>query len=238
MMCELFRTELETFRTEAEAAAQFLYASLAVNALASTHDGILKRLNTAPLFWNTIQGSLQKSAFIALGRIFDNNSPHNVARLLSRAQEVGIFSKDELARRKQGEAQTRPEWLDDYLSGAYETTSQDIRRLRKEVNKWRKVYEEKYKPLRDRYYAHRDLKSEQDELQTLISSTRVDELERMCIFLISLHDALWEAYENGREPIVAQKTHSVLEMLQPDHRIRSAPEIVAHQARKFFENDI
>src|SRR6476646_4049572 len=95
-----FKDELEIFRREAEAAAQFLYGWQAVDALAADHPKVLKRLNTAPLFWNTVQGAMQKATIVALGRIFDVGSAHTVATLLRSAGDIGIFSKQELGRRK------------------------------------------------------------------------------------------------------------------------------------------
>src|SRR4051812_46114255 len=99
-----FEEELEIFRKEANAAAQFLYASLALNALASEHHRVLDHLNDAPLFWNTTIFALQKAAIVALGRIFQTDTAHNVARLLKAAQGLSVFSKESLALRKQGDS--------------------------------------------------------------------------------------------------------------------------------------
>ena len=44
--------------------------------------------NTAPLFWNTVLGGLQAAAFVAMGRVFDQKSTHNVDRLLKLAQDT------------------------------------------------------------------------------------------------------------------------------------------------------
>jgi HEPN superfamily AbiU2-like protein len=92
----LFEHELEIFRHEAEAGTQFFYSHLAVHALAGKHEEIETVLNEAPLFWNTSLGALQSAAFVTLGRIFDQKSPHNVDRLLQIArQSLPIFSKRE-----------------------------------------------------------------------------------------------------------------------------------------------
>jgi len=69
-----FALELEVFRTEVEAVTQFLYAFLAVHAVAADDKSVHKLLNKAPLFWNTNLGALQTAAFITLGRIFDQKS--------------------------------------------------------------------------------------------------------------------------------------------------------------------
>jgi hypothetical protein len=234
-----FSGELEIFRREANQAAQFLYAWLTLNALAGEHCKVLDRLNDAPLFWNTTIFSLQKSAIVALGRIFQKNTPHNVARLLTLAEDVNIFSKEALAQRKQGNSPTRPEWINHYVADKYEPTPADIRGLKKQVEVWRGVYEARYKPLRDKGYAHREYPTNTDAWQDLIARTEVDELERMCTFLVALHDAFEELYLNGRKPVVEQREHSVLRMLSPDHRWRDRSlEIIMRELREFFQNEI
>jgi hypothetical protein len=232
-----FRSELDTFRREAEA-AQFLYGWQAVDALAQDHAGVLKHLNTAPLFWNAVQNPLQLSTIIALGRIFDNGSAYTVATLLKSAQDVGIFSKEELGRRKRELSADAAEWLDDYLARAHETSTEDVRRLKKEVGRWRNVYEQKYKPIRDRYYAHKELPHDSEELHKLFAGTRLQELKQMCMFLLALYDALWNAYENGSEPVLSPRQHLVRPMLSRDHKGQSAPEIVVKQVQKFFAGDM
>ena len=62
-----FEQELEIFRTEAESAAQFLYAYLSIHETAGKHASVHQLLNTAALFWNTNLAALQLSAFIVLG---------------------------------------------------------------------------------------------------------------------------------------------------------------------------
>jgi hypothetical protein len=119
------------FRTEAEACAQFLFAFLAVHDVANRKKAVHKLLNRAPLFWNTCLGALQASAFIALGRVFDSNSPHNINQLLRMAQgnRTQLFSKAALGRRKQGSKPQPPEWLPDFLRSAHEPSADDFRRI-------------------------------------------------------------------------------------------------------------
>jgi hypothetical protein len=51
-----FKHELEVFRTEAESAAQFFCAFLAIYAAAAAKKPVLNLVNTAPLFWKTTLG--------------------------------------------------------------------------------------------------------------------------------------------------------------------------------------
>jgi HEPN superfamily AbiU2-like protein len=111
-----FERELGVFPTEAETAAQFFYAFLAIHAAAGAKKPVYRLLNTTPLFWNTILGGLQTAAFVALGRVFDPNSMHSVDQLIRLAiDNPQIFSKAALARRKQGPSNTPPAWLSDYM---------------------------------------------------------------------------------------------------------------------------
>src|SRR5690349_5929859 len=97
MTAGAFERELEIFRTEAESAAQFLYSYLSIHETAARHTSVHQLLNTAALFWNTNLAGLQLSAFIVLGRIFDQSSKHNIDRVLKLAQDnIDIFSKIEL----------------------------------------------------------------------------------------------------------------------------------------------
>ena len=197
-----FEQELEVFRTEAEAAAQFFYAYLTVHAVAGDHKAVYRLLNTAPLFWNTSLGALQTAAFIALGRVFDQDSTHNLDRLLRIAQDnPSIFSKAALGVRKHGSNTAPPEWLAEYLLDAYVPTATDFRRLRAHVKKYRKIYEAKYRDLRHKLFAHREVSSRAD-IDALFAKTNIRELQKMLAFLGALYMTLWELFVNGRKPVL------------------------------------
>ena len=136
-----FEHELEVFRTEANAAAQFFYAYLAIYSAMETDKAVTRWVNTAPLFWSTNLRALQTSTFVALGRIFDTSSAHNVNRLLYLAQHNSqiIFSKEALDRRKQGNEKEPPEWLPEYLQNAYVPGKLDFQTFRANVNRNRKI---------------------------------------------------------------------------------------------------
>lgn len=208
----VFEHELETFRREAEATIQFLYAYLTIHKVAARNRLVHRLLNEAPLLWNTSLGALQTAAFIALGRIFDQSSPQNVDALIRSAQKnPDLFSKNELARRKQGTDTTPPKWLHGYLRDVYEPTSKDFRRLRSHIAKWRKTYESNYRDIRHKLFAHNEV-SDQAEADALFKKTNVKELQRLCVSLASLHDALWHLYYNGRKPVLRPRRYSIERM--------------------------
>lgn len=185
-----FIRELEVFRTETQAGAQYLYAYLSFNSIVSEKKKTYREINKTPLFWNTAMGSLQTSFFIVLGRIFDQNSTHNVDRLIKIAQENrDIFSTDALAKRKKKDSKNADEWTDDYLKGVYEPTEKDFRELRKKVKEFRKIYETNYRDIRHKIYAHKEV-SDAEDVQKLLSKTNARELQSVFVFVSALYEAM------------------------------------------------
>lgn len=232
-----FKDALEVFRTEEEAATQFFYAYLSVHGVAAQRRHILHMLNYAPIFWRTVLGGLQTATFVALGRIFDQQSSHNIDRLLRIAeQNRQIFSKSSLGRRKQGDSKNPPDWIDEYLRKAYEPTTGDFRKLRSHVRKWRKIYEKNYGQLRDKFFAHKEL-ADQTAVSALFAKTNIRELQRLLIFLGRLHGALWELLENGRKPILRPQRYSLRRMRarpsRPGHR-KHVQELITHESQEFL----
>ncbi len=199
-----FENQLEVFRKECEEATQFFYTFRTVHEVAKAHRHVLRYLNENPLFWNTIVGALQTSSFIALGRIFDQNSPYNLDKVLQIARNNPVmFSKAALGQRKGGNQRERPGWLDRYLQDAYMPTATDFRRLKKHIKKYRRIYESNYRELRHKLYAHKAV-SGPAEISALLAKTRIREMEQLFVFLLKLHEALWQLFVNGRKPVLRQ----------------------------------
>lgn len=232
-----FERELEVFRTEVEGAIQFFYAYLTVHAVAADHRSVSRLLNEAALFWNTNLAALQAATFIALGRIFDQASKHNVDRLLKIAQSNRwIFSKAALGARKQRAASAPPAWLAEYLREAYVPVPEDFRRLRAYVKKHRKVYDEKYRDLRHKVFAHKETAAH-EEIEALFAKTNVREVQRMLAFLGSLYEALWQLFVNGGKPVLRPRRYSVKrirEIPSPPHRLTDVQERMTHEAESFL----
>jgi AbiU2 len=209
-----FERELEIFRTEAETAAQFFYTYLAMHEVAKRHKPVFHLFNEHPLFWNTLVGGVQTAALIAVGRVFDQDSPHNVDAVLGLAQRHrDIFAKAALGKRKQGNAREQPDWLPDYLRTAYEPTPEDFRRLRKLVKKHRRCYETNYRDLRNQYYAHKQAADPAD-VQRLVAKTNIREMQRMFTFLLQLHQTLQELFSDGRKPVLRPVRYSAARIKQ------------------------
>ncbi len=236
-----FERQLEVFRTEAEAGIQFFYAYLAVHAVAADHESVKKLLNKNPLFWNTCLGALQTASFIALGRVFDHDSAHNLDRVLRIAQDnLQIFSKVALGHRRQGKDPETSAWLDEFLRDVYEPTPKDFRRIRGYIHKRRKIYESRYKDLRDKVFAHRAV-SDDAESAELFGKTNIRELQRMFAFLGSLHNALWQLFFNGRKPALQPLRYSVKRMRDlpsPATRHKGVQEKITREAEQVLLCDL
>jgi hypothetical protein len=228
--------ELEMFRKEEEASAQFFYAYQGIHAAAHDNKDVEALLNTAPLFWMTCAGALQTAAFIALGRVFDQDSTHNLDRVLRVAQDnPHIFSKEALARRKQGNSAQRPDWIDEYMRGVYEPVPADFRRLRAHVRKRRRIYENNYRDVRNRFFAHKELSDKATAVLFTKGSNR--ELQQLHAFLGSLYESLWQLFFNGRKPVLRPLRYSVKRMRDlpsPFLRSRTVQEDILHEAEKFL----
>lgn len=232
-----FEQELEVFRTETEAGTQFFYAYLTVHAVAGDHNSVYRKLNEAPLFWNTALAALQTATFIALGRVFDQQSPHNIDKVLGFARDHSeIFTRSALAKRKQGTSTARPDWLDDYLLGTYIPVAADFRRLRNHVKERRKIYERSYRDLRRKVFAHKEL-TDRAAVQALFARTNIRELQRLFAFLNSFNETMWQLFFNGRKPVLRPRRYSVKRMRDfpsPATRRDGVQERIVHEAEKFL----
>ena len=234
----LFEQELEVFRTEVETALQFFYGFLAIHSCAADTPAVHRLLNTAPLFWNSTLGALQTSTFVVLGRIFDQSSPHNIGILLALAQDnPSIFSKAALKRRKLASAPNASSWIVGYMDTAYVPKPGDFRRLRGYVSKHRKTYLAKYQDLRHKVFAHREI-TDATQISALFARTNIREMQRMLLFCLSLYDALWQLFVNGRKPVLRSRRVSVDRIRKrhvPHGRSNAVHERVVEEAEAFLK---
>lgn len=208
-----FTRQLEVFRGECEAAAQYFYGYLAIHELARRNGRVFHLLNRQALFWNTIASALQTSALITLGRIFDpDQRTHNVSRLIALASSnLGIFSRSALAVRL---PLVDPSTLDRMV---YEPSGRDFRALRHQVQKHRLLYDKNVRDIRRKMLAHKEV-VERDEVDALLSVTLVREIQRIVVFLISLHESLNGLFQNGLKPRLRSRRYSV-------GRLRGLPQL-------------
>jgi hypothetical protein len=195
-----FVDELELFRTEEEVAQQYFFCYLSVRTLAAAEPEVLKAMNATPLFWITTHHAMLLSAFVALGRIFDQDpkSVHNINKLIKAvSDDLPAFTRPALAIRKQAAGISANDAAA-YVLEAYELTPVDVRDIRKQVAHWRRIYEARYRDIRHGVFAHHGL--DRAGTDALMAKTNVEEMKSLFGFLHVLYDTLWEAYFNGRKP--------------------------------------
>jgi hypothetical protein len=211
---QLVLDELESFRREANDCTTCLYAFLTIHAVGGQNRNVHRQLNEHALFWNTTLRALQTALLISLGRVFDNRSKHNIAKLLGTMDgNRSVFTRKSLRTRKYATFSNDPAQLAGYMSDVVAPHKGDFRRMSKQVKRWRSAYGSVYKALRDKIFAHLEL-TDPAQIEQLFGQTNIRELEKMTTFLVRLHDAYWEAFHNGRPLAVRPMRHAVGRILK------------------------
>jgi len=199
-----FENELAIFGAEHETAQQYFFSYVSLRGIAASNGDVLKSMNATPLFWLTVESAMLLSAFIALGRIFDQKSDHNLDRLIGAAsKQIATFSREALAARRRAEGRPVDE-TELVVRNAYEPSAADFRSLRNEIRERRKIYEAKYRDVRHKVFAHRKV-ADTGEANALLQGTTVDETKALFAFLDALEKALWHLLHSGRKPTLVIK---------------------------------
>lgn len=104
------------------------------------------------------------------------------------------------------------------------------------MRKYRKIYEERYRDLRRKFFAHREV-SDRAEIDALFGKTNIRELQRLLAFLESLSEALWQLFFNGHKPVLRPRRYSVKRMRDhpsPPGRVKVVQEAITHEAEQFL----
>ena len=225
---------LNTYYGDAGQAAQFVYAYLAIHAVAGTNDEVRRALNNEALFWNTVLGSLQTSVFIVLGRVFDPNNQHGPYAVLRAARgDPAVFGFDALAERKRKIFGDDKPGLATYIADINVPTEKHFARMQRVLDGYKKIFDDDYRDLRSKVFAHKVYRGKQ--VSDLFSRTNIDDLQRMVTFLGRFFHAWSDTYENGSRLTLRRRRRSVNKMLaQPRGKRLVKPveeEIVAATAR-------
>jgi AbiU2 len=215
--------EIEIFRKDEESAQQTFFAYIGIRDLIARRPDVHAAINHNAMFWLTTHRALFVSTFVGLGRIFDQDSAHNLDRLLSIVgRNIPELGRDALRQRK--EQVISAEQAAEYVKEKHETTAPDVRALRKEVDQWRKIYAPVYGEIRH-HLAHN--KGATEDLDALLARTDIEEMKRMFGFLHALHEGLRELHLNGRNPLPLPE---IVFVLPPDPK----PQRQYHPGEKAF----
>lgn len=192
--------DLEEYRNEVNITASSYYAWKNIRQAAASSKDYVRALNANSWVWNIALHSLQVTFFVALGRIFDNDKKSLTADTFLKKCKANIseFTKAELeARRLAQSGGERPDYLTDYIAGAYEASTSDFDALRTKVKTYHTIYEAKYQPIRHKFMAHKDYASINLK-DSLFANTSDEEIENVIRFLDGVREFVFQLHQNGR----------------------------------------
>lgn len=205
---------LKQYRSDVYIASSSFYAWKTINSFGISEQGEPSKqeefsaLNTNALSWKIIVHSLKITYLSALGRIFDRDIRSvGVCNLLDMCKkEITQFSKLDLEARKLKEANgVRPEWLGNFLQGAYEADLADFDALIQVLRPHKRKFRCKYQPIRNKVIAHNE-SMQIGCRDTLFLTTNTTELEEILEFLHQVEGVVTELHLNGRKTSLTDYT--------------------------------
>jgi AbiU2 len=191
-----------------------LYCYLTIHAVAGQSRSVRHHLNENALFWNTSLYSLQSALILALGRVFETNTPHNVGTFMHAVSaNRTVLSRSALRIRKSQIFGNNLAGLNDYMRAARTPRPSDFRRVANLVRTHRNTYIATYRTVRNQVFAH-TLVTDAAQISQLFSKTNIRQLERMATYLLHLHDAFWEAFHNGGRLTLRRRRYSIARILR------------------------
>ena len=112
-------------------------------------------------------------------------------------KNIRKFSKAELRARKiEMCGNNEPDWLAEYMQHVYEPCENDFQVVQDEVSKQREIFDRTYKRIRNKIFAHTDLKTI-DLTNELFSKTNIDEVQSIFENLHAVRMFLFNLIYNG-----------------------------------------
>jgi hypothetical protein len=232
-----FSSRLLMFRNELESVNQFFYAYMALHGeIRDTRDVERLLIQDFPLVTSTLLGSLQMSIFISLGRIFENTDTYNVNSLRGFAcRHRWMFDLDRLGCRKESLGFRDPVQLGAYLKEAVVPTLAMFKELKKSVAIHQRVYKDKIEPIRNQWFAHREI--DPVTANQLFSKTVIAEFESLMSFLSEYERVLNQLFYNGVWEGVAWAIYSwegMKDKIEDDSRITAIQHRITSQIQRFL----
>ena len=162
----------------------------------------VKKLNENSEFWMLFESSTRLQVFLSLRRIFENmRGTHNFQVFVNHCvEQVHLFSKTELRKRKFVGWEPDDSVLDDYLNNAYEATKDDFHKLSSLVRDNSKGIKSKYLNISSKVIAHAVL-IDYEEIKSLYKGTTITEIESALNAVWHCYGQVWQMYHNGHAPI-------------------------------------
>ncbi|HEY7640198.1 MAG TPA: hypothetical protein VH814_10770 [Steroidobacteraceae bacterium] len=192
-----FEAHLTALKSNARAASIFVYTEITLHHFFDGDLDLFNRVNEHAGFWNGVLAALQTSGFIALGRMYDEDSnAHTIRALLRFVEEyIGLFRPDALLLRRQA-AGMRAEDAHSFAEDSCTLKTSDLQPVRDQFETFRQLYKANVEPIRHKVFAHAG-KIHRKELNELFTKVFLRDLERMVVFPLRLERALGGVYLDG-----------------------------------------
>lgn len=194
-----YEKEFEIFSTNVNAAARFFYYHSLIRQSATDYPLYLEALNKNERFWKDYNYSSTLSFIIILGRVFDKpKNSHKIERLIAEAKKSGLFTNDELRKRKMKGSDNHAEWIDSYMQDAYELNDKDWEVMETFVSETRKLWDD-ISDIRHKIFAHQQVLDDSKSLE-ITQKGKYDNIQTIIQRLLTFENVLWQAFHNGEKP--------------------------------------
>lgn len=211
-----YRAHFDIVRNDITAATSAFYTYMEIHKFAAEGQENYDKINRDAYFWMGQLYALQTTWFIVLGRLFDRGG-YSIRKFLALTMaHRGLFSKGALAERKRKAAHhNNPEWLDEYLRTAWEPTTQDLQDIADSIGTAEAKWQQSYKPIRDKVFAHHELGI---SVNDLFGGTLVGDIEDILHDLNRIRTAVFQLLENGRQQWIADDDRTYIDPFIADTR--------------------
>lgn len=176
---------------------------------------MFQAMNANAQFWNDYKYSSLFYAIVILGRIFDRNKKsHGIRRLTRIAKCSGLFTKEELKKRKIAGSENAHEWIDAYMEKVTDIRPEEYYRFLRYIVTTGKLWDE-VKDVRNKLYAHQDVISAEKK-SAILEKAKYDIFEKIIFNLLKTEEILWEVFHNGKKPDVDSASTKILDRVRSD----------------------
>lgn len=226
-----FEQELKVFGQGVHEATQVFYTYLTIHRLLEKHVEMVTLANSHLLFIRTILGSLRASTYVFIYKIFDKrDDSFSLTRLMRAARaEIEVFGPESFCARKlKNNFHNTPYWLKDSVEAMHVATANDFDEVDAVGEKWRKLFNKKFRLHRNKWYGHREFSSD-IEADAALPPIDVQEVELLLAYLNNLDDELTQLLHNGKKIDVAVLDDPSLDFLLSSSQARTTA-----AAKQFF----
>jgi|GEM_PF-3484899 len=167
-----------------------------------TNQDDLEKLNENANFWQVYEASLRTNMFVGIRRLYEGKEDtFNFQNFIKAClANLPLFSLENLKERKVKGSSNSREWIDGYITGAYQATGEDFKELARVVRKNSKRMKGAYTEAATKIYVHA-IHMDHASMAKISESLDFDEIEAALLSIWHCYEQAWQMYENGRQPV-------------------------------------